>query len=160
MLGASTHPGINFSTRHGMAERAASHRRTGSQHVDCLRMSAFVQPPCDRKLLVSCSSQHLRQYVPMTNLATFNPAISSSSLTGTQRKGISCPRGRKQQLVQCRATKQEVAKRQQQHQQHHQQTLEVQPAESSVRVPILSGGGGGIFFWWEIGEHCSRLSKG
>lgn len=54
----------------------------------------------------------------------------------------------------CRATRQEVATKRKLEQ---QQAADVLTAESTIKVPILSGGGGGIFFWWEIGEHKDAL---
>lgn len=153
MLGASTHIENIFPRPRSTAQRAARHQTMQSMHMNPSRMGTFAQPACDRKLLVSCSAQHhQREVVPFTDLATFNPAISPSQFSRAQRKGFPGPKRREQQLVQCRATRQEVAKRQQQQQQHQQQASDEQPAESTVRVPILSGGGGGIFFWWEIGE--------
>ncbi|BDA50930.1 probable 1-acylglycerol-3-phosphate O-acyltransferase Pnpla3 [Coccomyxa sp. Obi] len=107
-------------------------------------MSVLAQPTCDRKLLVSCSAQHqLRDFTPFTDVSAFRPVTAYS-------RGSSGSRGRRHQLVHCRATKQDVAtKRRLQEQQ--EQATDVSTAESTIKVPILSGGGGGIFFWWEIG---------
>ena len=150
---------MSYADPRGMAQRSARQQTLQPVHLIPSRMSILVQPVNDRKLLVSCSAQQpLREVVPFTNLASFNPAIRASALSRTHRRG---PKARTQQLVHCRATKQEVARKQkeQQLQQQQQKVLQVQPADSTVRVPILSGGGGGIFFWWEIGKcHSGAMS--
>lgn len=160
MLGAWTYNGMSYADPRGMAQRSARQQISQPVHLIPSRMSILNQPAHDRKLLVSCSAQQpSREVVPFTNLASFNPAISASSLSRTHKRG---PKGRTQQLVHCRATKQEVARRQKEQQlqqQQQQKVLQVQPADSTVRVPILSGGGGGIFFWWEIGKcHSGAMS--
>ena len=113
-------------------------------------MSVLAPTTCDRKLHVSCSSQQkLREVTPFTDLSAFSTATAYS-------RGSSGTQGRRHQLVHCRATRQEVAIKRKLEQ---QQAADVLTAESTIKVPILSGAGGGIFFWWEIGEHEDTLKN-
>lgn len=130
------------------AQRTARQQTLQAHHVLSMRMSVLAQPTCDRKLLVSCyTQQQLRDFVPFTDLSAISTVTAYS-------RGPSGTRGRRHQVVHCRATRQEVATKRLLEQ---QQAADVLTAESTVKVPILSGGGGGIFFWWEMGEHEDTL---